>query len=483
MKKYEIGEIFIPHKKFFGCVVPNWLLKQKNIGPIAKLCYGRLAQFSGNDGRCYPKQGTLSEEIGVTRTSVVFALKELEELKLITRQKPKGRDILLHKPDSYSFIVHELFIDELNKHSEDLTCEPECKENEHPDVKNTKKTPPIRGKYNETSDVQNKNTLINKNHDLIESNNKLSSPYGEDERFDNRSNSPIEKHSYKKQRTKILLDNKEPVIREFIKTDIKEQSAKSVIRKTVKPLPVTQAVQDVFDYWLEVGLKMPAVGTKRFNDCVKKVKALLKGNLLNQKYSMEEIRKSIHNYSLAALDKEFEPRDPLTKRELSSKTIGDFIYNPFYSNGNASQFKRFLNPPKTIKEKDLLPNPTPIVVSNLKKFYTREILGGVNVKLTDTEENTFRLAAKKLQEFYNNNIKKINQFVRVDQEVLSEWLIDAIRSDCGDNLQMITPAWFASDTTFNRRLPAYLYSQAIILGGGYDAGASIHKTFSLYDDY
>lgn len=63
--------------------VPNGIAELTTIGTAAKLVYGRLCQFAGSRGYCWPAISTLSCAIGVTRTTTKKAIKELVAEKLI----------------------------------------------------------------------------------------------------------------------------------------------------------------------------------------------------------------------------------------------------------------------------------------------------------------------------------------------------------------------------------------------------------------
>ena len=45
---------------------------------------------------CYPKQETLADELGLSKSTVIRALKELEENKFIKINTPTGSDRLKH---------------------------------------------------------------------------------------------------------------------------------------------------------------------------------------------------------------------------------------------------------------------------------------------------------------------------------------------------------------------------------------------------
>lgn len=103
------GQRFNPYKLFTGVFIPIALLRYGGIGLPAKVMWGRLAMFAGEDGRCYPKQETLADELGLKVRQVRNLLVELEKEGFIARDKAEGLDRLHHKNDSYSFIFHAIF--------------------------------------------------------------------------------------------------------------------------------------------------------------------------------------------------------------------------------------------------------------------------------------------------------------------------------------------------------------------------------------
>lgn len=103
------GEIFNPWKLFTGLFVPNALARFPGLSPGAKLLYGRLAQYAGKDGACYPSQETLAVEIGVTDRWVRKLIMELQDGGFIKAVRPKGTDRLNHKTSRYVFLWHIIF--------------------------------------------------------------------------------------------------------------------------------------------------------------------------------------------------------------------------------------------------------------------------------------------------------------------------------------------------------------------------------------
>src|ERR1022692_3304478 len=81
----EVGQPFNPFGLFTGIFIPNALVRSTIISPGAKLVYGRLARYAGQDGRCYPAVETLASEVGLGERQVKRYLAELEREHLIRR--------------------------------------------------------------------------------------------------------------------------------------------------------------------------------------------------------------------------------------------------------------------------------------------------------------------------------------------------------------------------------------------------------------
>lgn len=88
-----------PYRLWEGTWIPTWLLIRSEVSPGAKLVFGRLCRYAGEEGTACPSQTTLSMEIGMHRASVIRFLQELEELKLI-EGRTEGRR------RRYTFLSH-----------------------------------------------------------------------------------------------------------------------------------------------------------------------------------------------------------------------------------------------------------------------------------------------------------------------------------------------------------------------------------------
>jgi hypothetical protein len=81
----QVGQPFNPFRIFTGIYIPEALVQSKLVSPGAKVAYGRLARYAGQDGKCFPAVETLGEEIGVGERQAQRYLGELERARLIRR--------------------------------------------------------------------------------------------------------------------------------------------------------------------------------------------------------------------------------------------------------------------------------------------------------------------------------------------------------------------------------------------------------------
>lgn len=102
----QIGQPFNPFRLFTGIFIPEGLVRAKGLSPGAKLTYGRLVRYAGQDGECYPSVPTLAAEIGVSVRQTQYYVSELERVKLIrrmTRLSDCGQT-----SNAYQFLWHSL---------------------------------------------------------------------------------------------------------------------------------------------------------------------------------------------------------------------------------------------------------------------------------------------------------------------------------------------------------------------------------------
>ena len=105
----KIGQQYNPFKLFVGALIPNALMRSKELTSSAKLCFGRLVQYAGVDGIAYPSHKTLAEEIGLSERSIERPLKELRDKGFIEVVQPTGQERFQHKTIRYKFLWNYIF--------------------------------------------------------------------------------------------------------------------------------------------------------------------------------------------------------------------------------------------------------------------------------------------------------------------------------------------------------------------------------------
>lgn len=96
---------FIPYRKFNNFVIiPSGMVANKDLPDSALILYGTLSKYSGKDGRCYPSQQTLANDLGISIRQVSNLVKTLEKHHYIKRQRLSGHD----KRINYIFLVNQV---------------------------------------------------------------------------------------------------------------------------------------------------------------------------------------------------------------------------------------------------------------------------------------------------------------------------------------------------------------------------------------
>lgn len=82
----------------------NWAWNQ-TLKPTALLVLLRLADFAGQDGRCYASYFRLTTDVNVSKNTIIKALKELQEWGYITKIKNK-RENQANATNSFILNIH-----------------------------------------------------------------------------------------------------------------------------------------------------------------------------------------------------------------------------------------------------------------------------------------------------------------------------------------------------------------------------------------
>jgi Helix-turn-helix domain len=123
-----VGQPFIPYRLFTGIFIPEALVRSKLVSPGAKMAYGRLARYAGQDGRCFPAVSKLAAEIGIGARQAQKYLAELEKAKLI-RRRTRFSD-RAQASSAFEFLWHPLFQDRVNDLAGEGVNDPSPKESQ-----------------------------------------------------------------------------------------------------------------------------------------------------------------------------------------------------------------------------------------------------------------------------------------------------------------------------------------------------------------
>ena len=291
---------------------------------------------------------------------------------------------------------------------------------------------------------------------------------------------------------KKLLVKKKPTVllhkKELLKNGIKETLAdNSAVRKEKEKAKLHREVsfdmQNVIDYWLTQDLPFHNEGTKTYAKAMDNLKDLLCGKLFNsfkdksnhnRKYSIDEIKRSINNFVLAAYNIDYEPTN---KKFLQKISFVDFFYNtyPCPREEDKSLFLKYLlSKPTLIKDskiytvKDIKPEATKILTLWYRKTFRNRDNNNYSLK----NRNDLVYTVNEIKKFYEENKNRLHieswkstygehdpisflalQLTRAMDKMLRE----------NENMYLIfTTSWFKTEKTLQERLPTFLIKENML---------------------
>jgi len=220
---------------------------------------------------------------------------------------------------------------------------------------------------------------------------------------------------------------------------------KEPLPKKEAPMRIPTEVKSLIEYWKFCGLHVPKETTKAYREDLLAFKRLLNGRTFGQKYTSEQIKQSITDFSGAALDPAYEPADKDVKARLAKYSVKSFILNSFAK--NKSLFQQYLaEPPRRVIP--LIEDKNPMITEHLKRFYFKRILKKAFTRLSDNDENKFRKATLRLLEL----IRSPEVRSRLGCTGLSKMdVVDIFCKSILENVngKTVTPGWFCNDITFD----------------------------------
>jgi hypothetical protein len=106
--RVAVGQRFNPYKLFKGMFIPEAVCRYRGISLGAKMIYGRLCRFAGEDGDAYPSIDSIASEIGIGETQARQYLRELERSGFISCERRTGEKGG-QTSNRYHFLWHEAF--------------------------------------------------------------------------------------------------------------------------------------------------------------------------------------------------------------------------------------------------------------------------------------------------------------------------------------------------------------------------------------
>ena len=111
----RVGQPFNPYKLYCGSFIPEPISKYRGLSPGAKVIYGRLCRYAGEDGSAFPAVPTLADETGIGETQARGYVKELEQQRFINvdRENRHYRKNGSGGSNGYTFLWHAAYLGDL----------------------------------------------------------------------------------------------------------------------------------------------------------------------------------------------------------------------------------------------------------------------------------------------------------------------------------------------------------------------------------
>ncbi len=100
----KVGSRFNPHRRFFCAMIPDPVMATSALSAGAKLAYGVLCRFAGENGNCFPSERLIGKRIGVSDRQVRNYVAELIANQYIESERGNRR-----KSNRYYFLWRSEF--------------------------------------------------------------------------------------------------------------------------------------------------------------------------------------------------------------------------------------------------------------------------------------------------------------------------------------------------------------------------------------
>lgn len=432
--------------------------------------YFRKNNKLDEDGYFFYSQRRIQEKIpSITVQMQIPIIKKLKEIGILLVKEKIG----LPARNYYKIDYERLF---------EFIQENESQRNISSDIKSIsqEKINDKQYKNNINSDIKSISQEINEVYDINILNNNIKKEYFKISSKEDIYVFPAEKQSSTSQEKpydKDLIQIKPTLHKRKPKID----RSKYVTMPSEKEqnLSVSPVSQKVIDYWNALGLKKTKMNTKSLHSASTKILKIIRGMLYisddilvskyplaRKKFTVEEIKDVIYQFHLAALNSEYEPSGKY-KNLLKKIDINSFLYNSFSDNGHRSLFLKYATekPKQRVSKSELTPEDK-VVADKIIAFYRKNVLGRTKAPLLPNDKNKLVEASNKLISFFKENGNHIVSWAKSSNLEMADLFCNAMEKIVDDELNgdwsKLNSGYFKSDTTFLRRFPAYLNSQAAI---------------------
>jgi hypothetical protein len=96
---------------FNGVFIPNVLLESDILSSADKIVWGRLCQFAGENGVCFPSFSTIATKTGLSRSGAIKSVNTLVAKGFLEKQVPSAISLGRQCSNRYYFLLHPLFFE------------------------------------------------------------------------------------------------------------------------------------------------------------------------------------------------------------------------------------------------------------------------------------------------------------------------------------------------------------------------------------
>ena len=384
-----------------------------------------------------PTLEQLKEELGLSKSTVIRVLQELEEQGFIRIEKPTGKDRMKHFHNRYFFLPHECL--QKQDHEEVLKQDhEEASKQDH-----------------EEASKQDHEEASKQDHE-------------EASKQDLQVKESYKKESYKKE-SSVSKDTDVDA-----KASTAAHKASSIHRRNKQQFIPTERSLSLLGYWEGKGLKKISdkQEMKYYKNSLQSFDKLLSGHMFDNsefksyhknKFTKQEICKAITRFALMALNPDYEPRSIEYKQRLAKTSPADFIFNSFKSSehgyGRSLMLYCLENEPKIIREKDVfVEDDNPALTETIIDRYKTKVMGKTDVKFTNGDINHFRKASNLVNNlFLKNRSRLLGSYSYMLPYQMADMLFNTLEHN-NSNLSKVSPSWLCS-SVMAKQLPAYMFQQ------------------------